>query len=46
MGLQGLQGLTRAYMGIYDLFHMSLTLISFTGTYEATIDLLPTSVAL
>ena len=31
---------------IYDLFHISLTLISFTGTYEPTIDLLPTSVAL
>ena len=30
---------------IYDLFHISLTLISFTGTYETTIDLLPTSVA-
>ena len=30
---------------IYDLFHISLTLISFTGTYEPTIDLLPTSVA-
>ena len=30
---------------IYDLFHISLTLISFTGTYESTIDLLPTSVA-
>ena len=30
---------------IYDLFHTSLTLISFTGTYEPTIDLLPTSVA-
>ena len=29
----------------YDLFHISLTLISFTGTYEPTIDLLPTSVA-
>ena len=29
---------------IYDLFHISLTLISFTGTYEPTIDLLPTSV--
>ena len=28
---------------IYDLFHISLTLISFTGTYEPTID--PTSVA-
>ena len=30
---------------IYDLFHISLTLISFTGTYEPTIDLLPTLVA-
>ena len=30
---------------IYDVFHISLTLISFTGTYEPTIDLLPTSVA-
>ena len=30
---------------IYDLFHISLTLISLTGTYEPTIDLLPTSVA-
>ena len=30
---------------IYDLFHISLTLISFTGTYEPTIDLLLTSVA-
>ena len=30
---------------IYDLFHISLTLISFTGTYEPTIDLLRTSVA-
>ena len=30
---------------IYDLFHISLTLISFTGTKEPTIDLLPTSVA-
>ena len=30
---------------IYDLFHISLTLTSFTGTYELTIDLLPTSVA-
>ena len=30
---------------IYDLFHISLTLISFTGIYEPTIDLLPTSVA-
>ena len=30
---------------IYDLFHISLTLVSFTGTYEPTIDLLPTSVA-
>ena len=29
---------------IYDSFHISLTLISFTGTYEPTIDLLPTSV--
>ena len=29
-----------------DLNHISLTLISFTGTYEPTIDLLPTSVAL
>ena len=29
---------------IYDLFHISLTFISFTGTYEPTIDLLPTSV--
>ena len=29
---------------IYDLFHISLTLISFTGTYEPTPDLLPTSV--
>ena len=29
---------------IYDLFHISLTLISFAGTYEPTIDLLPTSV--
>ena len=28
----------------YDLFHISLTLISFTGTYEPTIDLLLTSV--
>ena len=26
---------------IYDLFHISLTLISFTGTYEPTINLLP-----
>ena len=26
-------------------FHISLTLISFTGTYEPTIDLLPTSLA-
>ena len=26
---------------IYDLFHISLTLISFMGTYEPTIDLLP-----
>ena len=30
---------------IYDLFHISLTLISVTGTYEPTIDLPPTSVA-
>ena len=32
---------------VYDLFYISLTLISFTGTYadEPTIDLLPTSVA-
>ena len=30
---------------IFDLFHISLTLISLTGTYEPTIDLLPTSVA-
>ena len=30
---------------IYDLFHISLTLISFTGTYEPTIDLLLMSVA-
>ena len=30
---------------VYDLFHISLTLISFTGTYESTSDLLPTSVA-
>ena len=30
---------------IYDLFHISLTLISFTGIYESPIDLLPTSVA-
>ena len=30
---------------IYDVFHISLTLISFTGTKEPTIDLLPTSVA-
>ena len=30
---------------IYDLFHISLTLISFTGIYEPTIDLLPTPVA-
>ena len=30
---------------IYDLFHISLTLISCTGTYEPTIDLLPRSVA-
>ena len=30
---------------LYDLFHMSLTLISFTGTYEPTIDLLLTSMA-
>ena len=30
---------------IYDSFHISSTLISFTGTYEPTIDLLPTSVA-
>ena len=30
---------------IYDLFHISSTLISFMGTYEPTIDLLPTSVA-
>ena len=30
---------------IYDLFHISLTLISFTGTYEPTIDLLPMSLA-
>ena len=30
---------------IHDLLHISLTLISFTGTYEPTIDLLPTSVA-
>ena len=30
---------------IYDSFHISLTLISFTGTYEPIIDLLPTSVA-
>ena len=29
----------------YDSFHISLTLISLTGTYEPTIDLLPTSVA-
>ena len=29
----------------YDLFHISLTFISLTGTYEPTIDLLPTSVA-
>ena len=27
---------------IYDLFHISLTFISFTGTYEPTTDLLPT----
>ena len=26
---------------IYDLFHISLTLISFMGAYEPTIDLLP-----
>ena len=30
---------------IYDLFHISLTLISFTGIYEPTIGLLSTSVA-
>ena len=30
---------------ICDLLHISLTLISFTGTYEPTIDLLPMSVA-
>ena len=24
---------------VYDLFHISLTLIYFTGTYEPTIDL-------
>ena len=30
---------------IYDLFHISLKLISFKGTYEPTINLLPTSVA-
>ena len=30
---------------IYDLFHISVTLISFTGIYEPTIDLLPLSVA-
>ena len=30
---------------VYDFFHISLTLISFTGTYEPTIDLLLTSVA-
>ena len=30
---------------IYDLFHILLALISFTGTFEPTIDLLPTSVA-
>ena len=30
---------------IYDLFHISVTLISFTGIYEPTIDLLPMSVA-
>ena len=30
---------------IYDLFHISFTLISFTGTYEPTTDMLPTSVA-
>ena len=30
---------------IYDLFHISLTLISFMGTYEPTIYLLPVSVA-
>ena len=30
---------------IYDSFHISLTLISFTVTYEPIIDLLPTSVA-
>ena len=27
------------------LFHISVTLISFTGIYEPTIDLLPLSVA-
>ena len=30
---------------IYDLFHISVTLISFTGINEPTIDLLPMSVA-
>ena len=30
---------------IYDLFHISLTLISLMGTYGPTIDLLATSVA-
>ena len=33
-------------MSVNDIsFHISLTLISFTGTYEPIIDLLPTSVA-
>ena len=32
------------YIYIYTS-HISLTLISFTGTYEPTIDLLPMSVA-
>ena len=36
----------KSYMNfIYDLFHISLTFISFTGTYELTIDLLPMLVA-
>ena len=30
---------------MYGIYHISLTLISFTGTYEPTIDPLPTSVA-
>ena len=34
-----------AKAGSRSVVHISLTLISFTGTYEPTIGLLPTSVA-